>query len=180
MSKNQPVNRRKPRPESQDPGMFTGKKPNFMSRALAKPVNLLGNLALTPKNTMERRDPANMGNDPFGQNWYGKTGFHSETPVEGGMAPVTTMITPRPTHHYFDLLGGGKKEHHMIQLEQEIDLKNIRPEQGAEAMAKMEQKAKNDEKISNAVQPLNKEAMQATMGPSSYRPAYYDPYPKAL
>jgi len=164
-----------------NPGLFTGKKPNFVSRALAAPVNVLGNLALMPKNAIESRKPEHMGNDAHTLDWRGKTGFYSETPVEGGMAPVTTMMVPRPSHHYFDLLGGGKKEHHLIQLEQEIDLKNIRPEQGAEAMAKMEKKAKNDAKISNAApRPLDKEAMQATMGPSSYRPAYYDPYPKQL
>lgn len=181
MSKNQPVNRRKPRPEASKPGFFTGKNPNFVSRALAAPFNLLGNLALTPKNIEESQDPKNMGNDRHFSFWYGKKHHDGEIPVKGGMAPVRTTITPRPTHHYFDLLDGGKKEAHMIQLDQEIDLRNIRPEKGVEAMAKMEQKAENDAKISGAaLNPIDKEVMQATMGPSSYRAAYYNPYPKQL
>lgn len=179
MSKNQTVNRRKARPEDTQPGFYTGKKPNFMSRALAKPIDILGNLALTPKNMMEDQNPANMGNDPFGQDWYGKTGFHGETPVEGGMAPTTTMITPRPTHHYFDLLDGGKKQMNVVQLDQTVDLMNIKPHQAADAKARMAAKAENDAKIQKASSFIGKEP-EIMQPPSKYaepqKAMYYSPY----
>ena len=181
MSKNPIVNRRKPRPEASKPGFFTGKNPNFVAKALAAPFNLLGHYALAPKNMMELHDPENMGNRRHPSFWSGRKHHDGEIPVKGGMAPVRTTITPRPKYHYFDLLDGGKGTAHMIDIKQEIDLRNIRPEKGAEAMAKIEQKAKNDAKISGAaLEPINKDTMQATMGPSSYRAAYYNPYPKQL
>ena len=119
-----------------------------------------------------------MGNTKHGSDWYGKTGFYSETPVKGGTAPTTTMVVPRPTHHYFDLLDGGKKEAHNVQVEQTVDLMNVKPYQAADVKARISAKEQNDAKIREAAQIMDKDSAIEAMGPSSYRPtpAYYQPY----
>ena len=171
MSKNTPVNRRKPRPEASKPGMFTGRNPNFVAKALAAPFNTIGNLALLPKNIKEKNDPENMGNNRHFYNWTGRKTIN--------VGDSEIKITPRPSHHYFDLLDGGKKTAHFIDLNHKIDLRNITPEKGADAAARIAAKSENDGRIHEASGFIGKDPL-AVRPPSKYqepnKAKYYSPY----
>ena len=169
----------KTKTQTNKPGFFTGKKPNFASRVLAAPFNAIGNALLIPKNLKERSKDEYIGNTHHGNKRDGETTSETYSDGQGG----TITSTPRPPNHYFDLLDGGKKEMHNIQLDRQIDLSYIRPDQAENAKAMLAAKAANDIKIreSARVSPYSKAEYQESIKPPSYRespvpPAYYSPY----
>lgn len=172
-------NRRKARPEAPIPGFFTGLKRNFVTKTLALPFNIAGGLYTRELNRQERAKPEFLGNtqkpditDKY-RAWKETDGY---TKTKKGMVPTTHSITPRPPHHSFDLLNGGKGLSHMIQLESTFDLKNLIPHNKFEEhKARIAAKAKNDQKISDAHSSVTSSAYPYEKTPSDPAPSVFGP-----
>ena len=146
------INRRKARPGADKPGFFTGMKPNFVSKTLALPINLVGSINAKFKNKKEREKPENLGNTLDDGRVYQRTQIPIDTHIstDKGMVPTNHLLTPKPDYHYFDLLNGGNKTRHTVELESTYDLTNVIPHEKWKHDARIAAKAANDEKIANA------------------------------
>ena len=145
------VNRRKARPGANNPGFFTGMKPNFVSKALALPINVVGNAATYFENRKELKKPENLGNSHNSWDRQKTTvPINTHISTDKGMVPTSNKLVPRPAFHSFDLLSGGKQTTHSIDLESTYDLTNVIPHEKWKHDARVAAKAANDEKISSA------------------------------
>lgn len=182
------VNRRKARPGANNPGFFTGMKPNFVSKTLALPINIAGAVHAGFKNKKEREKPENLGNrlTPGRERQRTQVPINTHISTDMGMVPTNHMLTPKPDYHYFDLLNGGNKTRHTIELESTFDLTNVIPHEKWKHDARVAAKAANDEKIASAGA-LDPAAYPYTKTPNSPAPSHlrpesmsaqvpYDPY----